>query len=125
MTIERILVSTLNEEDLKVLNEILKGIIYYQMYYERLTWFKSSLDMKEYSTLKLDFRDFYNEVINDGNRVAIYKILSFMKSLKLIFKNSTDKVSKVDEMFTAFLIDSIIALALILGDLINKLHEPG
>ena len=123
VTLERSLKSKLTENDLKVLHEILKGFDYYKGLAERLSWFNSGFDLKQFYTLYYDFRNFYNEAIVDDNEVLLYHIGSFIKSFKSLLKDYDIRFEYSNLMYRYFLIDCIVSLALILSDIVNEMKE--
>jgi len=123
VTLERSLKSKLTENDLKVLHEILRGFDYYKGLAERLSWFNSGFDLKQFYTLYYDFRNFYNETIANDNEVLLYYMGSFIKSFKSLLKDYDTKFKRTNLMYRDYLIDCIVSLALMVSDIVNEMQE--
>jgi len=123
ITIERSIKSNLSETDLKVLNEINAGLQYYKGLSQRLSWFNSGFDLKEFTTLWIDFRDFYYEAQQPPNEIYLYHLNSFIKSYKSLLKNYDTHFKHADLMFRHYLIDCIVSMALMVSEIINEIAE--
>ena len=119
VALERGTRSSLTGADLKLLKQINTGLTFYSGYYERLTWFNSDVDYKEYLTLKLDFNDFYQEVSQFPFTVDLYILNSFVSSFRQLFHRVHSIFPQSDSMFMEYLTSSVVCISVIITELLD------
>jgi len=111
--------SEASQEDLAVLNEINKGLMFYNGYYQRLGWFKSGLNYSLYWQVKNSFSAFLDEIQQKENQISISNLFYYQTKLFIIQKSLQNKISNPDIMLTQFFIDAIEALKKMISELLE------
>jgi len=107
-TIESKMVTTATSEDLKMVQGIIYLFDYYDGYFENMCKMKLGLNYKEYSTLKDDFKAFYEVTQIQLGRFSIKEVDSLKKSLIMLQSRTSYLGYNSNPMFLNFLEDSII-----------------
>ena len=109
-TLENNLVTFASPEDLKVIEVIICEFRLYDAYYGHFAKYKLGLNYNEYSTLRDDFKYFYQQATINLGKFSIKELNSLKKSLILIRNENKSITTPAHVQFLNFLDDAILNL---------------
>lgn len=109
--------------DLQLIQVIIRQFEYYDCYYGNLCKMKLELKYKEYSTLREDFRQFY-ETTELSKGVFSIKELSSLKRSLIMLRDRYELLGfNANQVYFSFLNDSIANLDKWINEVINVIVE--
>jgi len=110
-------------EDLKVIRVIINQFEYFDGYYGRLSKIKLELKYKEFTTLKDDFKAFYDTTELQLGRFSVKELSSLKRSLIMLRERYLLQAINTNNLYFNFLNDSISNLDKWVEEVINVIVQ--